>query len=180
MKINSILSALVISAALALPLAACKEEAAVKPVAVTMTDEALGYYCQMYLADHGGPKAQIHEKGQDHPLWFSQVSDAVTYLRGGEKRGDVTAIYVSDMEKAPSWAEPGRDNWIDADAAVFVIGSRQAGAMGMPEAIPFGSQKAADAFVAREGGAIVKLAEIPDKYLGPAGAEPSNHSDMQM
>lgn len=178
MMITRIFSALAISAALALPLAACKEEAAVKPAAVTMTDEALGYYCQMYLVDHGGPKAQIHEKGLDHPLWFSQVSDAVTYLRGGEKRGDVTAVYVSDMEKAPSWAEPGRDNWIDADAAVFVIGSRQAGAMGMPEAIPFGSQKAAGDFVAREGGAIVKLADIPDKYLGPATAEPN--SDMQM
>lgn len=180
MMINRILSALVISTALALPLTACKQEAAVKPVAVTMTDEALGYYCQMYLVDHGGPKAQIHERGQDHPLWFSQVSDAVTYLRGGEKRGDVTAIYVSDMEKAPSWAEPGRDNWIDADAAVFVIGSRQAGAMGMPEAIPFGSRKAADDFAAREGGVIVKLVDIPDKYLGPASAEPNNQSDMQM
>ena len=99
---------------------------------------------------------------------------------GGEKRGDVTAVYVSDMEKAPSWAEPGRDNWIDADAALFVIGSRQAGGMGMPEAIPFGSQKAADDFVAREGGAIVKLADIPDKYLGPANASPTDHSDMQM
>ncbi|MBS1182386.1 MAG: NosL protein [Proteobacteria bacterium] len=178
--IARILSALVLSAALALPLAACKEETAAKPVAVAMTDEALGYYCQMYLADHGGPKAQIHEKGQEHPLWFSQVSDAVTYLRGGEKRGDVTAIYVSDMEKAPSWAEPGRDNWIDADAAVYVIGSRQAGAMGTPEAIPFGSRKAADDFVAREGGAIVKLADIPDTYLGPANAEQTGHSDMQM
>lgn len=178
--ITRIVSALALAVALVLPLAACKQEAAVKPAAVTMTDEALGYYCQMYLADHGGPKAQVHEKGQDHPLWFSQVSDAVAYLRGGEKRGDVTAVYVSDMEKAPSWAEPGRDNWIDADAAVFVIGSRQAGAMGMPEAIPFGSRKAADDFVAREGGAIVKFADIPDQYLGPANAGPAGHSDMQM
>jgi copper chaperone NosL len=92
----------------------------------------------------------------------------------------VTAVYVSDMEKAPSWAEPGRDNWVDADAAMFVIGSRQAGAMGMPEAIPFGSQKAADDFAAREGGVVVKLADIPDKYLGPANASPTDHSDMQM
>ena len=59
-------------------------------------------------------------------------------------------------------------------------GSRQAGAMGMPEAIPFGSQKAADDFAAREGGVVVKLADIPDKYLGPANASPTDHSDMQM
>ena len=60
-----------------------------------MTDEALGYYCQMYLADHGGPKAQVHEKGQEQPLWFSQVSDAVVYLRGGEKRGDHAPILAA-------------------------------------------------------------------------------------
>ena len=178
--INRLIPALALAVLVALPLAACKEEAAVKPAAMEMTDEALGYYCQMYLADPGGPKAQVHEKGQEQPLWFSQVSDAVVYLRGGEKRGDVTAVYVSDMAKAKSWAEPGRDNWIDADAAMFVIGSRQAGAMGMPEAIPFGDQKAAEDFVAREGGAIVKLADIPDSYIGPAGPGTASPSDMQM
>ncbi|WP_237152827.1 nitrous oxide reductase accessory protein NosL [Oryzibacter oryziterrae] len=167
---------------LAAPLAACNDQsAAVKPAAIEMTDNALGYYCQMYLADHGGPKAQIHEKGTEQPLWFSQVSDAVTYLHGSERRGEVLAVYVSDMSRARSWDEPGRDNWIDADSAWFVIGSRQSGGMGTPEAIPFASKEAAAAFVADKGGNIVRLADIPDSYLHPENAPmASGHSDMSM
>ena len=159
---------LVRAAALLLPLtlAACNEPvAAVKPAAVAMTDEALGYYCQMYLADHPGPKAQVLVKGQEQPLWFTQVSDAVAYLQGAERVGDTAAVYVTDMAKAASWAEPGRSNWVDADIAVFVIDSRQAGGMGVPEAIPFGSRAAADAFVAEQGGRTVTLAEIPADYV---------------
>jgi copper chaperone NosL len=161
---------LALAVPLALALAACNEGATVgKPPAVEMTDEALGYYCQMYLADHPGPKAQVIVRGQEQPLWFTQVSDAVAYLKGAERVGDTAAVYVSDMAAAASWAEPGRANWIDADGAVFVIESRQAGGMGTPEAIPFGNADAAAAFVTANGGRAVRLADIPETYVRADG-----------
>lgn len=153
-----------------LALGACNEVASgAKPPAVVMTDDALGYYCQMYLADHPGPKAQILVKGDEHPLWFTQVVDAVAYLKGRERVADTAAVYVSDMGAAKSWSEPGRANWIDADKAVFVIGSRRLGGMGVPEAIPFSTALAAAEFVAAHGGRAMGLADIPEAYVRHEG-----------
>jgi len=141
------------------------EEVAEKPDPVTLTAEAVGYFCQMNVLEHEGPMAQIHLAGYPAPVWFTQIRDAVAYTRMPEETTEIIAIYVSDMGQAPSWSTPGADNWVDADAAVFVIGSRQAGGMGAPEAVPFGSRNDAEAFVASNGGEIVSLADIPDAYV---------------
>ena len=45
-----------------LVLAACKEELAEAPDPVDLTPDALSYFCQMNVAEHGGPKGQIHLK----------------------------------------------------------------------------------------------------------------------
>lgn len=150
-------------------LAACQEETKSEtPVAISMTEEALGHYCQMSLAEHEGPKAQIHLVGHLHPIWFSQVRDAIAYTRLPEETADVAAIYVSDMGRAESWADPGIDNWVAAETAVFVIESRSRGGMGTPEAVPFADEAAARDFAAENGGRLVSLEQIPDAYvLGP-------------
>ncbi len=125
-------------------LAACNEEAAKAPPApVALTEDSLAHYCQMWIADHAGPKAQIHLEGGDAPLFFAQVRDAVAYLRSPERTAPVVAVYVSDMAKAASWEHPGADNWIAADSAVFVVGADVTGGMGAPEVAPFGTQAAA-------------------------------------
>lgn len=163
-----LLLAAVASLALASALAGCNgESATVRPLPVTMTEDAVGHFCQMYVLDHAGPKAQIHLAGFDQPLFFSQVSDGIAYLKGDERDGDITAVYVSDMAQAVSWGEPGADNWIDAENAVFVINSEQPGGMGLPEAIPFGSQEKADAFIRAKGGMAVRLDAIPEAYVRP-------------
>ena len=168
---------IVIAVLTALLLTACQEsESAITPPAIAMTEEALGHYCQMDLSEHEGPKAQIHLAGHDHPVWFSQVRDAIAFTRLPEETADVTAVYVSDMGKAPSWADPGIDNWIDADKAHFVIESRSRGGMGTPEAVPFGDEQSAKNFVAENGGRIVGLADIPDDYvLGPVDVTPTDN-----
>lgn len=159
----------IIIAVAALVLAACQEsETTVAPSPIAMTEEALGHYCQMNLAEHDGPKAQIHLAGHDHPVWFSQVRDAIAFTRLPEETEDVVAVYVSDMGKAPSWENPGTDNWINAQEAFYVIDSRSRGGMGTPEAVPFAEEPAAKQFVTKNGGSIVRLAGIPDAYvLGP-------------
>lgn len=154
-----------------LALAGCREETADIPGPTVMTDEALGHYCQMFVAEHPGPKAQIHLSGYDAPLWFSQVTDAVAYVNDPERDGEIAAIYVSDMARAETWAIPGADNWTDAGTARLVIGSDRPGGMGVPEAIPFGDPAAAEAFVAEHGGQIVGFFEVPEAYA---------HPDMEM
>ncbi len=144
-------------------LAGCKEEQASLPAPVPMNDEALGYYCQMAMSEHEGPKAQVHTEGGLAPLFFSQVRDAIAFDRMPEQEARVVAIYVSDMGRAKSWAEPGEDNWILARDAFFVVGSQAVGGMGATELVPFGTRDAAEAFVRDKGGRVVTYSEIRDE-----------------
>lgn len=154
-------------------LAGCEEEVADRPAPVALTGDALGHYCQMTLLEHPGPKAQLHLEGLPAPVWFAQVRDAVGYLRLGERTAPVAAVYVNDMGAAPDWARPGAANWIDAESAIYVIGSDARGGMGAPELVPFAARAAAEAFRARRGGMLAAFAEIPDDaVLGPVAIEP--------
>ncbi|MCF6232638.1 MAG: nitrous oxide reductase accessory protein NosL [Rhodobacteraceae bacterium] len=151
-----------------LALAACREEASVVPDPIPMTKEALGHYCQMNIADHGGPKGQIHLAGQLQPLFFAQARDVIAYLKTPEREAEITAVYVSDMGAALSWRYPGENNWIAADQAIYVIGAGVAGGMGAPEIVPFADHDGARAFIATYGGRAVTFEQIPaDAALGP-------------
>lgn len=145
-----------------LALAACREETASLPQPVTMTEEAVGFYCQMHLLEHPGPKAQVHLTGQPNPLFFSQVRDAIAYQRMPEQSHAIAAIYVNDMAVAPSWEKTGADNWIEAGSAFYVIGSDAVGGMEAPELVPFARADDASAFAAKRGGRVVRLAEVTD------------------
>lgn len=158
-----------ILAAAALALAACQEEEAKAPPApVELTEAALSYYCQMDVMEHGGPKGQIHLDGYLAPLFFAQVRDLAAYVKSPERDAEITAIYVSDMGAAPSWAHPGTKNWIDAKGAHFVVGSSVAGGMGAQEVVSFASADEAARFAARYGGTVAGFTGIPDDaVLGP-------------
>ena len=147
----------------ALALTACQEEEAkAPPPPVDLTETALSYFCQMNVADHGGPKGQIHLEGHPQPLFFAQVRDLVAYLKSPERDAPVTAIYVSDMSVAPNWQSPGISNWIAADDALFVVGADVAGGMGAPEIVPFASAEGAEGFISQYGGMTMRLNDIPD------------------
>lgn len=142
----------------ALALSACRDTDADLPPPVEMTAETLGYYCQMALLEHDGPKGQIHLDGAPAPVFFSQVRDALGYLRMPEQSHAVRAAYVQDMTGAESWDNPG--GWIRADSAVYVVGSDSVGGMGAPEIVPFSEEAAAQAFAREHGGVIRRFAEI--------------------
>ena len=149
-------------------LAACKEEVAVVPDPVDLTPDALSFFCQMNIAEHGGPKGQIHLDGYPAPLFFAQVRDMVAYLKSPERDAKITAVYVSDMGIAVNWREPGISNWIAAGGATFVVGANVAGGMGAREVVPFGDPSDADDFINRYGGTALPLSDIPaDEVLGP-------------
>ncbi|WP_170562248.1 nitrous oxide reductase accessory protein NosL [Ruegeria atlantica] len=149
-------------------LTACKEEVAEVPDPVDLTPDALSFFCQMNIAEHGGPKGQIHLEGYPAPLFFAQVRDLVAYLKSPERDADIIAIYVSDMSVAPNWQQPGVSNWIAAEVAIFVVGSDVAGGMGAREVVPFSNPDDAASFIAQYGGTALPLSDIPDaEVLGP-------------
>lgn len=159
-------------------LAACKQDAGV-PLPVAMTADSTGYFCQMDILSHPGPKAQVHlATYPGKPLFFSQVKDAVAYLRMPEQTDTVTATYVSDMGAAPSWESPGATNWIAADKAVYVVGSDARGGMDAPEFVPFGDAAKAQGFVALHGGQVMTLTQIPQTAIAPGTVTGDTDADI--
>ncbi|MEZ5776954.1 MAG: nitrous oxide reductase accessory protein NosL [Paracoccaceae bacterium] len=153
--------------------AACRDDA-VPPPPVSMTETAVGFYCQMELEEHPGPKAQVHLKDVSAPLFFAQVRDALAYQRMPEQSHEIAATYVSDMDRAPSWADPGEDNWIAAKDAYYVVGSDRAGGMGAAETVPFASPDGARDFANAHGGQVMRMTDIPDDaLLAPADTGPA-------
>jgi copper chaperone NosL len=137
--------------------------------------DSTGHYCGMMLADHEGPKGQIHLASRERPVWFSSVRDTIAFTRLPDEPRDVTAVYVNDMARAKRWEQPEPGAWVDARQAWFVIESDRRGGMGAPEAVPFSDAAAAEAFRATHGGRVVRLGDIPDSYVlgaGDAGAAP--------
>lgn len=151
--------------------ACSEEEKAAVPPPVATSPEATGHYCGMLLAEHAGPKGQILLASSGKPVWFTSVRDTFTFLALPEEPKDIAAVYVSDMGKAPSWEEPGDQNWILADKASYVVESDQVGGMGGAEAVPFGDETAAKAFVEQHGGRIVPFAEAKEA-MAKEGAQP--------
>ncbi|MDW3225783.1 MAG: nitrous oxide reductase accessory protein NosL [Paracoccaceae bacterium] len=154
-----------ISAVLALVMVtACKEEVVQDVSALPFTVEAVGHFCQMNLFEHDGPKAQVHLGGLPQlPLFFSQVRDAVAYQRLPEQTHEILAIWVNDMGvPGATWATPGSTNWIAAQDAYYVVGSRVIGGMGAPELVPFSQAAKAGAFAKANGGEVMHLGDIPD------------------
>jgi copper chaperone NosL len=139
----------ILLAAIVLP--GCNQDAAnsVAPPPAALTSDAMGVFCGMNLLEHPGPKGQIITTSRIDPFWFTSVRDTVAFTLMPDQPRDISAIYVSDMGRAPSWEEPGATNWIDAHKAFFVIESRRQGGMGAAEAVPFGNRESADAFAAR-------------------------------
>lgn len=164
--------------ALFLLLPACKEDAPL-PQPVALTVESTGYFCQMDLLGHPGPKAQIHLASfPGLPLFFSQVKDAMVYLRMPEQSDVVTVAYVSDMGAAPSWEDVGATNWIPADSALYVIGSDAKGGMDAPEFVPFSDPAKAQAFAAQHGGQVVAFDQIPQSAFDAGEPVTSDDADF--
>ena len=162
---RTVLRSVLFLAMLAL-VSACKEEAAQNIAPQDMNAETLGHYCQMNLLEHPGPKAQVFLEGHPAPLFFSQVRDAVAYMRAPEQVAPILAVYVNDMGRpGATWDKPGDGNWIAADKAFYVVGSARAGGMGAPETVPFSSRDGASAFALAEGGRVLALADITDAMV---------------
>lgn len=156
----------------AILVASCnKQENAAAPPPFALTQDAMGRYCGMNVLEHPGPKGQIILQQVPEAIWFSSARDTLAFTMLPEEPRDIAAIYVSDMSKAPTWDEPGAENWIDAKTAFFVIGSARRGGMGTEEAVPFSSEADARAFAGEHGGRVVRFEEMPQDYILGSGAQ---------
>ncbi len=172
---------LLITVLAALLLGACGEgdgqRAAKAPLPRELTRDAIGYYCNMIVADHLGPKGQVLISGRDQPLWFASARDTIVFtLLPGEPK-NIAAVYVSDMGRA-SWDHPEADTWTDARKAWYVIGSNRVGGMGAPEAVPFAVKAEAESFASQYGGQAVAFADVPKDYVLDDASQ-SVHGTMQ-
>ena len=157
---------------LLLALLGCNEKPAAQlPPPHKMTAELIGHYCGMNVLEHPGPKGQIFVASLIEPVWFSSARDTIAFTMLPDEPKDIQAIYVSDMGKAPSWENPGAENWVEARKAFFVIGSNVKGGMGSEEVVPFSERAAAEKFASKNGGRIVSFAEVPQEYVLGSGEQ---------
>lgn len=167
---------------LILLLSGCQDQVVQSTDPVALTAETTGYYCQMNLTEHPGPKGQVHLEGlPGAPLFFSQARDAIAYARMPEQSHPILAIWVSDMgATGATWDQPGAANWTDAKTAFFVMGSDMVGGMGAAELVPFADRAKADAFVARHGGVVMTLDEIPDEAVIAPDEPTTDEADAEI
>lgn len=146
--------------------AACDSEQVVEaPDPIEPTQNATGYYCNMTVVEHYGPKGHIFLVGDDIPFWFTSVRDTIAFTMLPEESKDIAVVYVNDMAKAKSWDKPEAGTWIDARTAMYVIGSTRVGGMGAPEPVPFSIRERAEEFAMEFGGEVVAFADIPLDYI---------------
>lgn len=173
-------------AGLALLLSACQpSQKAEAPKPQLPPSDAIGYFCNMLVAEHTGPKSQIHLTGKAEPLWFTSVRDGIAFTMLPEESQAVTALYVSAIDATTEFnlehPELFEETWVDATWAFYVIDSSKRGGMGAAEAFPFKDPKHAEQFAEQYGGRMVTLAEIPKDYiLGNTATMPMEEYKMQL
>ena len=141
------------------------EQAKALPDPQELTGDATGHYCQMIVANHAGPKAQIFLNGRDKPLWFPSVRDAFAFVMLPGEAKNVRAFYVNDMGMAQNWDRPEPGTWTNALEAVFVIDSLKKGGMNLNEVVPFSTREAALEFTLAHKGRIVPFEEVSVDYV---------------
>ncbi len=159
-------------------LAACNDEQAAAPKPQELNRDCIGYYCNMFVADHPGPKAHIYLRGELEPVWFTSVRDAIAYTMLPEEPRSIMVVYVTDMAKASNWEKPGNNTWMEAKDAWYVIGSSKRGGMGAAEAVPFSDKTSAKKFTEEFGGLVVEYEGVKPNYIfGDVDAQQANTRD---
>lgn len=143
------------------------------PPQTSIPQDAVGHYCGMFLAEHQGPKGQILLRDREAPVWFTTIREVFAYTHLPEEPRAISATYVQDMARIlPDQSFPA-DAWINAQTAVYLIGSRYIGGMGVHDALPFSDAAVAHRYQQEYGGRIANFADVPQDYIfGPGGVLP--------
>lgn len=149
----------------------CSQESEQVPArAQPVSNDHIGYYCNMIVVNHAGPKGQIQLTNKDQALWFTSVRDTIAFTLLPEEPKNIAAIFVTAMDQS-EWDHPENElsHWLAAESAWYVIRSEKRGGMGQLEAIPFEERNSALKFAEQHGGEVVAYDAIPRDYI--LGAE---------
>jgi copper chaperone NosL len=128
----------------------------------------------MTLEDFPGPKAQIHY-ADGQPEFFCDLIELFAVVLLPEQKRHLLGIFVQDAGKT-DWNQP-KGNWIEAKSAFFVVGSRKTGSMGATFGA-FSSAEMAAQFVEKEGGRVLRFAQITPAMVSKDGI--SRHASGTM
>ncbi|MFC2991854.1 nitrous oxide reductase accessory protein NosL [Halomonas tibetensis] len=118
--------------------------------------------CGMFIAGFPGPKAQACLR-DGRLLTFCSTSDMFVWLLQPDSVPQLRQAYVHDMG-ATGWERPSDDAFIPAQVAVYVTEQPLMGAMG-PTLASFGSEEAAQAFMAEHEGRLLSYEQIDVQVL---------------
>ena len=145
-------------------LAGCSGQQAPKthqPAAIGAHDRC--HLCGMVIVHYEGPKAQIFIKDVEESLKFCSGRDAFTFALQPENARRLEGFFIHDLAKT-NWKKPDDAAFADARAMHFVYGHKIAGVMGN-EPAAFSDKKAAEAFMAKEGGALYGYSDVTLELL---------------
>lgn len=154
--------------------AACGKAPPASEAAIDVHDGDVCAVCGMYLRGSPGPRAQAWVAGQRKPQVFDSIRDFFAWVLQPEHQANVESLYVQNSALI-DWQHPtgAAHSFIDARRAYYVAWQPLPGSMGATLA-PFATRADAEAFVAKEGGAVLTFAQVtPDLVAGLAGQCPS-------
>ncbi len=160
-------SRLLAAALMAALLAGCSEQQAPSAAPLEIGEGTTCALDGMLLAHFPGPKAQVRYQGQAEPDYFCDTVEMFAVYLAAEQARVVRALYVQDMGKA-DWQQP-HGHWIDAQKAIYVLGSDAHGSMG-PTIASFAQRKDAERFSGEHGGRVLRFDEVtPDMVVLDGG-----------
>lgn len=133
------------------------------PEPVEFTRENSCNVCGMIIVDFPGSKAQVHYKNKKIDTFCSTL-DLFLFYHQPDRPVNIKAIYVNDMGRADM--EHPNGHWIDAKTAFYAYGGDIMGPMG-EALVPFSDMKAADEYIKKHGGRIVRFDEVKPEMLKP-------------
>lgn len=154
--------------------AACGKAPPASEAAVDVHDGDVCAVCGMYLRGSPGPRAQAWVAGERKPQVFDSIRDFFAWVLQPEHQANVQSLYVQNSALI-DWQHPtgAAHSFIDARHAYYVAWQPLPGSMGATLA-PFATRADAEAFVAREGGAVLTFGQVtPDLVAGLAGECPA-------
>ncbi|NMP31647.1 nitrous oxide reductase accessory protein NosL [Thalassotalea sp. M1531] len=138
-----------------------KEETVLKAVAFESADEC--HLCGMIIEGFAGPKGAATSKTDTHVRKFCSTRDLFSYYLDPENKRNVKTLLVHDMGTVP-WETPDDELMINAEAAWYVVGSSQKGAMGSTLAT-FGDKGIAQTFAEQFGGEVLSFEQITFDHI---------------
>ncbi|WP_298716622.1 nitrous oxide reductase accessory protein NosL [uncultured Oceanisphaera sp.] len=127
-----------------------------RAVAIEQGNEC--HLCGMVISRFSGPKGEAYEQGVEEVRKFCSTRDLLNWALEPENRHARQEMWVHDMSEVP-WDKPDDEHFINAEAAWYVVGSSQTGAMG-PTAATFSDQAVADAFASEYGGEVLTFDQL--------------------